>query len=103
MGIPKGSIPSALQQANSVLVPSRLLRAAHTCHNRAGSLPPTRLPHHRDSPQGKHIRVLGEGQLVLLGVWRELADDLGGKVAQPAVLDPQLVLSPAKTWSQSRG
>lgn len=57
----------------------------------------------RDSPQREDIRVLGEGQLVLLGVRRELADDLGGEVAQPAVLDPQLVLPPAKTRSQSCG
>lgn len=61
---------------------------------------PTKHPSHRkDSPQCKDIRVLGEGQLVLLGVRRELTDDLGGQVAQPAILYPQFVLPPAGTQS----
>lgn len=93
MGIPAGSVS----------VPSQLLRAAHTRHNHAGSLQPACPPCREVSPQCKDIRVLGEGQLVLLGVWRELADDLRGEVAQPAVLDPQFVLPPAKTRSHTRG
>lgn len=47
-------------------------------------------------PEGKDVRVLGEGQLVLLRVGGQLADDLGRQVAQPAVLDAQLVLPPGK-------
>lgn len=47
-------------------------------------------------PQCKDVRVLGEGELVLLRVGRQLADDLGCEVAQPAILDAQLVLPPGE-------
>lgn len=45
-------------------------------------------------PECKDIRVFGEGELVLLCVGRQLADDLWGQVAQPAILDTQLVITP---------
>ena len=38
--------------------------------------------------------MLGEGELVLFRVRRQLADDLWCQVAQPAILDAQLVLPP---------
>ena len=38
--------------------------------------------------------MFGEGELVLLCVGRQLADDLWSQVAQPAVLDTQLVITP---------
>lgn len=77
-GEPKASSPSSCAQSSSHLTQPHL-------------------PVPRDSPQCKDIRVLGEGQLVLLGVWGQLPDDLRSQVAQPAVLDPQLVLPPANT------
>lgn len=96
MGIPTGSIPLTLQQADCVPIPSRPLSASHTRPDHASS-------HCRDSPQCKDIRVLGEGQLVLLGVRRELTDDLGSEVAQPPILDAQLVLPPAKHGAEAAG
>lgn len=43
-------------------------------------------------PKGKDVRVLGEGELILLCVGGQLADDLWCQVAQPAILDTQFVL-----------
>lgn len=47
-------------------------------------------------PERKDIRVLGEGELVLFCVRGQLADDLWGQVTQPAILDTQLIFSPAE-------
>lgn len=38
-------------------------------------------------PECKDVRVLGEGELVLFCVRRQLADDLWGQVAEPAILN----------------
>lgn len=38
--------------------------------------------------------MFGEGELVFLCVGGKLADDLRGQVAQPAILDTQLVITP---------
>lgn len=47
-------------------------------------------------PEGKDVRVLGEGELVLLCVGRQLTDDLWRQVAQPATLDAELVFPPGE-------
>lgn len=47
-------------------------------------------------PKSKDIWVLGERELVLFCVGRQLADDLWGQVAQPTVLDTQLVFPPGR-------
>lgn len=52
-------------------------------------------------PERKDIRVLGEGELVLFCVRGQLADDLWGQVTQPAILDAQLVFSPAEAKPES--
>lgn len=55
----------------------------------------TRGFHPKHSPESKDVWLFAEGKLVLLRVWRQLLDDFGGQVTQPAVRDPQLVFSPA--------
>lgn len=45
-------------------------------------------------PEGKDVRLFGEGELIFGCLRRELADDLWSKMAEPAARDPQLILSP---------
>lgn len=52
-------------------------------------------------PERKDIRVLGEGELVLLCVRGQLADDLWGQVTQPAILDTQLIFPSAEAKPES--
>lgn len=47
------------------------------------------------SPESEDIWLFGEGKLVLLGVWRQLLDELRGQVTQPAVWDPEFVFTTA--------
>lgn len=49
----------------------------------------------RYSPKSEDVGLLGERKLVLLGVGRQLLDELGRQVTEPAVGDPQFVFPAA--------
>lgn len=53
-------------------------------------------------PEGKDVRLFGKGQLIFGCLRRELADDLGCKMAEPAARDPQLILSPTAERKKHR-